>query len=184
MKINEFKFLDLTLPEEIDPIWTEHWSRPYEYGYILKRIKEIKPKKCHNTGCGFQPIHLSFYNKIKDYIPIIINSDILETTMFPNYLKYDLTQPHAQKYDLVLCISIFEHLQNKKYVLDNLLNQVEDGGRLIFTCDFPDINISFLENYLESKCEKPNSSTLTGLSSKWPMNCFSNLAIVYLEIQK
>lgn len=186
MKTEVFQFFDRKLPKIIDPIWTEHWSRPYEYGFILDRVQKFNPKTCHNTGCGYLPIHKSFYDQLKNYVEYIENSDIDERApgVFPDYVKYDITQPNNKKFDLVLCISILEHLPSNIQIkaLENLANQTNPGGKLILTCDYPDVRIGLLEDFFGTKCNAPPMDVLTGGSSVWPMRCFNDLAVVYLEV--
>lgn len=189
IKVDEFRFLDRTVPSTWNPIWGEHWSRPYEYGLIVERLRDYKVKSkfktCHNTACGFLPIHRSFYEMIEDCFEVTENSDLFAMSQFPNYHTQDLLLPAEKTYDVVVCISAIEHFSpdQQEIVLGNLIEQTKPGGKIIVTCDYPDVNVTSLEKILGASCSKPRE-ILSGNNSLWPMACFGNLNIIYLEMTK
>ncbi len=185
MKINEFRFLG---PDEpfIDRRFL-NWSRCYEWGYVLGEVKKLSPCKIHNTCCGPSSIHKQFHDALVSINADVVNSDLFETQTnkdFKNFIKYDLLFKNPSKYDLVLCISTLEEIKGKtKQVFDNLLDQVNSGGRLIITCDYPDVEQSILENIIGAKCSDVHVR-LNGSTSIYKNHEYSRLNIILIDIEK
>lgn len=79
--------------------------------YQKTKIKEI-------FGCDFSSVAISIAQK-----------NYPEITFTESNLEDDLTQ----KYDLVFCISVLEHLEFPEITLNQLLNQLNKNGKLIIT---------------------------------------------------
>lgn len=186
MKINEFRFLN---PQEVflDRRFY-NWSRCYEWGYVLNVMKDFNNIKVHNTCCGPSEIHKQFHDALCDTGNIIINSDNRITDMnsgFQNFKVYDLTNKETEQYDVVLCISTLEELPENEIenVFNNLFDQVKIGGRLIITCDYPDVSVEKLERILSAKCHK-SENILNGTNSVYPQHVYSHLSVVLIDIEK
>lgn len=175
-KILKSEFINLDFPLDKKYI---HWSRIYEWKYVIDFIIENKPKTIHNTSCGGlnkdDCLHLTFCDDLDNLCNDTTHSDLwgggyIGTEIKPeqkNFIFYDITTKLDKKFDLVLNISTIEHLPLHQRLLSikNLLEQVNDGGHLILTFDYPDVNIIEIENFFNSKIEK-NKTILTdkGLS--------------------
>jgi hypothetical protein len=170
------EFLTIEYKKELKYI---HWSRVYEWKYVLDKIKEFNPKSIHNTACGGLNIndclHLTFCEDIEKNCDNVIHSDLWGgdypgTKLKPekdNFVFYDITIPFSKKFNMVLNISTIEHLSSDKRLLslNNLINQLEDGGHLILTFDYPDIDISQIENFFGFKINKPDNIVSNGFLS-------------------
>jgi SAM-dependent methyltransferase len=144
----------------------------------------------HNTCCGgTQELHKQFHDKLKSINPNISNSDIVATPMnqqFEDFHFYNILVPNDKKFDLVLCISTLEEIPNKQTNIaigfDNLVKQLNPNGRIVITCDYPDVPLNLLENIVGSKCEDvPNR--LNGLNSIHKQSQYKHLNIVLLDLE-
>ena len=157
----EFKFI--TKYDLYNEKWI-HWSRKYEYPITIDYIKKNNPKSIHNTSCGGlntkDCLHLTFCKKISEICTNTTHSDIWETYGAPkmplndNFKFYDITKPYeSQKFDMVINISTLEELNKKERDLAfiNLYNQVNDGGTLFLTLDYPNVDIEWIENLTGKK---------------------------------
>ncbi len=153
-----------------------HWSRIYEWKYAIDAINEYKPETIHNTACGGlntgDCLHLTFCKDILDICKSVINSDIWGTD-YPgvktkpevdNFIYYDITEPYDKQFDMVLNISTIEHLPKDKIVLtlDNILNQVKQGGHLILTFDYPEIDLATIKQYFNVEITQPHNNITNG----------------------
>jgi hypothetical protein len=153
-----------------------HWSRIYEWSYVIETIKDIKPKTIHNTACGGLDegdcLHLTFCRDIDELCDSTTHSDTwgggyIGTDNKPdknNFIYYDITKPFDGKSDMVLNISTIEHLPKDNIIesIDNLLNQLNKKGHLILTFDYPDIDIKTIEDYFNVEITKPDNSITNG----------------------
>ena len=139
----------------------KHWSRVYEWPYVIDAIKEIKPKSIHNTSCGGLDegdcLHITFCKDIDKLCKKTTHSDIWGggykgtevKPEFDNFIYYDITKPYGEKSDMVLNISTLEHLPKDEILsaIDNLLDQLNVNGHMILTFDYPDIDVKLIEEY-------------------------------------
>ena len=163
--IVEFKFI--TRKDSYNKKWI-HWSRKYEYPITFDFIKKYKPSSIHNTSCGGLDtkdcLHLTFCDQINQLCDNTIHSDIWGTNGAPkmpsnsNFEFYDITKPYESKnkFDMVINISTLEELSKKDRDLAfiNLYNQVNDGGILFLTFDYPHVDINWIEKIIGKKVEK------------------------------
>ena len=198
-EVIEFTFLDNSKPKIQQEFAGLSWSRPYEYNKVLLRLNELKPKSVHNTCMGpfkddpkwgkdFWKIYHEFNKNIEKRTNKLITSDLFEIdgTEPNNYCKYDiLTKWLYDPFDVVLNISVLEHLANNEMEIafNNLLSQVKPGGSIIFSFDYPRVNLTKWEQLLNCKC-KDVPVRLNGNNSMYPNDKYSNLNIIYLEIKK
>lgn len=186
MKINEFRFINNN-ESFIDKDFV-NWSRCYEWGYVLSSLKNVNNNTIHNTCSGPGEIHKSFHDKLSKTNNKVDNSDIFETNInktFDNFYLYNLLDKNNKKYDFVLCISTLEELDKNsiKVAFNNLLDQVKDGGRLIITCDYPDVDVGLLEEILNTKC-RDSSTRLNGANSVYKQEQYTRLNVILIDITK
>lgn len=184
MKIIKYEFITNDYPR--DNKWI-HWSRVYEWTYVLNYLKDKNPKNIHNTACGGlntgDCLHLTFCSDLDSICDYAMHSDLWGngykgTDVAPagkNFGLYDITKPCNRSYDYVLNISTLEHLPKDKIetTFHNLWNQVNDGGELILTCDYPDIDIETTNKLLNSTCKIPNDAISNG-----------NLKVLLIHLKK
>jgi len=172
----DFRFLSKN--EYKDENYT-NWSRMYEYPLIIQKIKETSKDTplIHNTACGFAPIHEKFAKDL-DKISNCIHSDILTDSPIQQQY-YDLISEKKEfknKFDYVLNISTLEHIKNLEIqILKNLYKQVKPNGYLLCTFDYPTVDLTKIEKFLNKKCQDV-SDRLT--------NDMLKLNIILLTIQK
>lgn len=154
---NILKYEFITNDYPIEPKYI-HWSRIYEWKYVLDILKKLNVGSLHNTACGGLNIgdclHLTFCDDIEKYVENVVHSDIWGgdypgTKTKPtkeNFIYYNILTPHENIYDVVLNISTIEHLKNNEALVafDNLYNQVKTGGHLILTFDYPDVDLNMI----------------------------------------
>ncbi len=142
-----------------------HWSRIYEWEYVINQIKTYRPKSIHNTACGGlnsgDCLHLTFCNDITNLVSKSIHSDVWGRNNYigidnkpydDNFIFYDILTKHNETYDFVLNISTLEHLPQNEVpnAFDNLYNQVNIGGHLILTFDYPDVDLKTINNLVNA----------------------------------
>lgn len=187
-KYIDFRFIDIN---DIHEKKWNNWSRNYEWQQVIERIKILKPNSIHNTACGGMDsndcLHLSFCRELTNIVPDTIHSDIWGDTNIDeytpknkpdgdNYIYYDIYTKNVNKFDMVICISVLEHLKNNiEEVLMNLFDQLNNGGTLILTFDYPIIDLNIIENLVNTKCKKCNNPLY---------NPNLGLYIVYIELRK
>jgi hypothetical protein len=164
-----------------------HWSRIYEWKYVLDFIENNNIKSIHNTACGGlnsgDCLHLTFASDLDSKCDTVIHSDLwgngyLGTDIKPdidNFITYDITKPFDRKFDLVLNISTIEHLPTDyiEITINNLLNQVNDGGYLILTFDYPDVDLLQINKIFNTTITEPINSIKGG-----------RLRVILIHIQK
>ena len=182
-EIARFGYLDPNEPYDMQ--W-KAWSRIYEWHLALERAKALKPQTIHNTSAGLHYeaiglLHGQFAREL-DKVAKTTHSDI---EPYSGQVYYDITKPYDGKFDLVLNISTIEHLPPHMNVLiiGNMLNQLQVGGSLIITCDYPNIDLGRIENFVGVKC-KEAETRLSGFTSPAPDIVHAGLNIVYFEAQR
>lgn len=182
-KINEFRFL--SDDEKFIDLSFVNWSRPYEWGYVLKTLKDLPLGTVHNTCCGLGPLHLQFHRALEETGHNVIHSDMFVKETRGNYFKWNTLDklPPTVKYTYVLCISTLEEMGKTNIVkaLEALISQTASGGRLIITCDYPDVPLEILENYFKIKC-KDVPNRLNGDNSKCRNPGYKHLNIILIDL--
>lgn len=202
LQVNQFKFIT---PDDYRDTQFFNWSRCYEWGYVLKVIRdEYKERiKVHNTCAGPGKIHKQFHDELIKENVEVTNSDIVITEInksFTNMTKHDLTKPwkNKEEFDLLLCISTLEEIptvnkrfkglykerkKNLKSIFNNLYDQLKPDGRLIITLDYPDIDYEILEDIFDKKISNLENKLL----SPYPMSSageLSLLSVILLDVKK
>lgn len=167
------------------------WSRIYEYQYVIDFIKinkDISIPEIHNSSWGFEGVHVLFHDDL-DLIGECIHSDIVHSE-YRNTYYYDITTENrefANKFNFVINVSTIEHLETSDVIyksIENLFKQVKPGGYLILTFDYPRVNLSEIESFIEHKCTYDVKDILNGSNSKIVDERYENLNIVYLILKK
>ena len=186
MRVNQFRFL--TKDDRYDN--TPNWSRCYEWCYALTALREDPTLvRVHNTCCGPELIHKFFHDRLVATGREITNSDFVTTPInqtFSRYHEYNILEPKEASFDCVLCISTLEELKDEEKIslaFNNLLNQTREGGRLIITCDYPDVSVSLLERLVGQRCRR-EGILLSGESSVFQDLRFQHLNVVLIDVTK
>lgn len=187
MIVKKYEFIGR---DDYSDISFKNWSRCYEWGYALKTISNLaKPVKIHNTCCGHTQIHKQFHDALLPMSFDIVNSDLFKRDLNPsfiNFREYNILDPLNELFDVVLCVSTFEELPRNEGVWDkafkNLVHQVKKGGRLIITCDYPDVDLNILDSIIGQKCSD-TKVRLNGSNSILPQPEFAGLNVVLIDLE-
>lgn len=190
-RVHQFRFLR---PDEpfLDQQWVPgHWSRPYEWGYVLRVLRHLDRPWVHHTGCGDDDYTRTFARAVAAEAGLLVNSDVREPTGFDHGVRYDLRQPYPERdwCDVVLCISTLEEVGVPDVyaawtALDHLWAQVKPGGRLIVTVDIGSgFKTSWLESWVHQRCGQEGPH-LTGGNSVVPQPHRAHLRVLLLDLEK
>jgi SAM-dependent methyltransferase len=126
------------------------WSRPYEYAWVMKRIKENDI--VIDAGCGIEhPLKWKMAEKCKFVFGV--DSDIriglIQTDLTKNirYLHGSITNIcWEDKVDKIVCVSVLEHLTREETLeaLECFRDCVKDDGKILLTCDYPTIDPNWI----------------------------------------
>ena len=126
------------------------WSRQWEYPWVLKNTPFKKDDIVLDVGGG--TCHLP--SLVSKRVKKVVVGDIYNERMFKptsknvEFLKVDITSFESKKkYDIVMCISVLEHIDDYFNALENLTKLVKKGGYLVMTLDL------FLDNFKNCKEE-------------------------------
>lgn len=136
--------------------FTRFNERPVEFGFVFNKMSEYYPKKILDVGTGTTALpHLmqncgaevTAIDNIKDYWPDgmvnrhfhIIDQDITNHTI-------------AEKFNMVTCISVLEHIERFDDAVKNMMNLLQPGGILIITCPYSE------NGYVKNVYDLPGSS--------------------------
>lgn len=126
------------------------WSRQWEYPWVLQNTLFKKKDIVLDVGGGT----CHFPSLVSKRVKKVIVGDIYIERMFKpisanvEFLKVDITSFNtAKKYDVVMCISVLEHIDDYFVALKNLTKLVKQNGYLVMTLDL------FLDNFKNCKEE-------------------------------
>ncbi|NLH44832.1 MAG: class I SAM-dependent methyltransferase [Acholeplasmataceae bacterium] len=152
---NQFKrILNLLPPQFI--CWLEfnrqsltHFNeRAIEYAFVFRCLQSLYPQKILDVGAGTTALphlmstcgcHVTATDNKKDYWPSgtynrhfhVKNDDIADSKL-------------TEKFDLITCISVLEHIQNHDDAMHNIFNLLNPQGHLILT--FPYSENKYINN--------------------------------------
>jgi hypothetical protein len=185
MKVKQFRFFNSTDPHDQTP----NWSRCYEWKYALEVIREDPSlQRIHNTCCGPDLIHQIFQQRLLETGREAFSSDLVTTPInesFRGYHVYNILEEHPDKFNCVLCISTLEELKSDDEIrkaFANLVKQTSPGGRLIITCDYPQVKLELLEELVGARCKK-EGALLSGATSAFSDSRFVHLNVILIDLE-
>ncbi len=136
-------------------------ERPIEFRYVFEQIARLNPATVLDVGTGTTALpHLirncgcvvTAIDNVRDYWP---------SGMFNRHYyirREDITRCTVkERFDLVTCISVLEHIPNHQAAVQTMLNLLNPGGHLIMT--FP-----YNENtYVDDAFKRPGAERFKGL---------------------
>jgi 2-polyprenyl-3-methyl-5-hydroxy-6-metoxy-1,4-benzoquinol methylase len=118
-------------------------ERPMEYGFVLRQMARLQPRTVLDVGTGTTALpHLlrncgalvTAIDNVRDYWPAGM------TNRHWRVLDDDIRDPKlgrdGQRFDLVTCISVLEHIPQHEAAVAGMLRLVAPGGHLILTSPF------------------------------------------------
>lgn len=182
---NKFFTTDDEKLEKLDDfvIPKEWWSRPYEYAFASKFLKENET--IVDAGCGIEhPFKHYAKNRVKKVYAIDRDErmDLFEKEEKIIYIKSNLENFKIdEKVDKIFCISVLEHIQNPMPVIKNFAENLKENGQLILTVDFPLLRPELLHDMLKSAFAigktKYKESEKDLYSELYNLKCYSCIAI-------
>ena len=159
LKDKEFKKLHKEVAEyhkKVDYFFD--WSRQWEYPWILKNVQFNDKDIVLDIGGGLSHFPSLVARRVKK----VIVGDLYPERMFKpesnnvKFLKMNaLKTKSRKKYDIVMCISVLEHIDNYFKAIKNLTRLVKKNGYLVITLDL------FLDNFRD--CKKSDISKILKL---------------------
>jgi len=126
------------------------WARQWEYPWILKNVPFKKKNIVLDVGGGTCHFPALVAKRVKKVIVGEIYRERVWNDNIKNieYSNIDISSYKSnEKYDIVMCISVLEHIEKRFTAIKNLMNLVKDGGFLVLTLDlFLDNSRSCKEN--------------------------------------
>lgn len=155
LKSKKFKKLHKEIEEHHKKVsYFFDWSRQWEYPWILKNTPFKKKHVVLDVGggtCHFPAIVAKRVKKV--VVGEIYNERVWkDDAKNVEYLNVDITSFESkEKYDVVMCLSVLEHIDDRLTAIKNLMNSVKPGGYLVMTLDlFLDNSRSCRENEIQS----------------------------------
>ena len=121
-----------------------HWSRYWVYPFVKHNVY-FKDKDVLDVGGG----HCSF----ADYLEEPWKSfDVLDkdfngcrTKKHTNFVNKDITKEiPSKKYDIIICLSVLEHIRDWKIALKNMDSCLKIGGELVLVIDIFSLQRQFV----------------------------------------
>ena len=149
LKDKEFKKLHKEVAEyhkKVDYFFD--WSRQWEYPWILKSVLFNDKDIVLDIGGGTSHFPSLVARRVKK----VIVGDLYLERMFKSestnvsFLKINALEVKSRKkYDIVMCISVLEHIDNYFKAIKNLTKLVKKNGYLVMTLDL------FLDDFRNCK---------------------------------
>ncbi len=128
--------------ESFNSINAESPATIFRNNLFVNKIKELGSKEILDAGCGSGELIISILNKV-DGINISgfdLSNDVIEKNKKrikkARFFTQDLSKKInniKNKYDLVICSEVIEHLKDWRIAIDNLSLVVNQGGYVIVT---------------------------------------------------
>jgi 2-polyprenyl-3-methyl-5-hydroxy-6-metoxy-1,4-benzoquinol methylase len=130
------------------------WSRQWEYPWVLRNTPYKKKSIVLDVGGGTSHFPAIVSKRVKKVVVGELYSERVWKDNIPNieYLNVDITKfKTEEKYDIVSCISVLEHIEKDEdriIAISNLAEAVKKGGYLVMTLDL------FLDNTRSCKANE------------------------------
>jgi 2-polyprenyl-3-methyl-5-hydroxy-6-metoxy-1,4-benzoquinol methylase len=126
-------------------------GRIFEYPWAIRMIGELKPDlRVLDAGCGSSPLPIYLKRKGITDITAVDAQGAFDNPTWSfkpewkeqfgiNYVRGNIIDYRSKVFDVVLCISVLEHIFrpiDALKVIVNLWENVRDGGKLIMTFDY------------------------------------------------
>ncbi len=115
-------------------------ERAVEYGFVFNCLAQLAPPAVLDVGTGKTALpsllkscgyHVTAVDNIRDYWPQgmfnrhfhVLDDDIADSKV-------------RQRFDVVLCISVLEHVREYKLALATMASLTKPGGHMIITCPY------------------------------------------------
>ena len=142
--------------------FTRFNERPIELGFIFNKLRDLYPHSILDVGTGTTALPqlmrdcgclVTATDNIRDYWPTgMLNRHY-------HVLDDDIQDTHiTEKFDLITCISVLEHIQNPDAAMRNLLSLLNPGGHLLLSFPYNE------KSYVRNVYDLPGSSYGKGLS--------------------
>jgi len=140
--LDEDLYVDLVSPDG-----TRQWSRTREYHWILDRVREASAER--GSACSVVDVGAG-YTKLAEAIQQlgianVTRQDIDDDAMAAATARApgiptvrDLPE---QSYDIVVSVSVWEHVEDRQEFINGLYRTLKPGGRLLLTFDFPRVTV-------------------------------------------
>jgi SAM-dependent methyltransferase len=140
--IREYPFLRILFYKILDLIFLRSW-------YVRRELKELRHKlgnskiEIYDAGCGFGQYTYFMATKLKpcnvfaidvkeDWISDCRNFFDQKKISNVSFVVEDLTSiNHQNKFDLVVCVDVMEHILEDQKVFRNFYNALKKGGYLL-----------------------------------------------------
>ncbi|QSH40364.1 class I SAM-dependent methyltransferase [Lentisphaerota bacterium ZTH] len=150
-------------------------ERAIEYNFVFRHLAKVFPEKILDVGpgltalpnlmssCGF---NVTAVDNVKDFW----ESDIINRHF---YVKHDdITRSKLkEKYDIITCISVLEHIVNFDAAVQNMVSLLKDNGYLIITFPYNENNYCKNVYDLEKSVSEEKRFT-TQAFSRHQINCW------------
>jgi len=162
-------------------------ERPVEYGFVFTCLQSLYPQKILDVGTGITSLphlmsncgfHVTAIDNITDYWPVgmsnrhyyVINDDITNSKII-------------DKFDVVTCISVLEHIVNHKDAIKNMFNLLKPNGHLILTIPYSENH--YVRNVYEMEGSNAYGKEIPFITQSFSKNELSDwLSIINGKIVK
>jgi len=112
-----------------------HWSRYWMYPFVKQKIN-FKDKDVLDIGGGACLFADYLDEPFKTFDILDKNVDSCRATKHNNFICQDISKKSTdKKYDIVLCLSVLEHIKDWRESLQNMDNCLKEGGELVLVLD-------------------------------------------------
>ncbi len=106
---------------------------------VVRCAQEHRPKRVLEIGCGF---HYPLLRLLEPYAEELVGVDVAtapsssaKISLLTRKISEDLGFLGGQSFDLIVMISVLEHLKNPQHILEEIHRLLSPGG--IFLCNVP-----------------------------------------------
>jgi SAM-dependent methyltransferase len=146
----------LVCKREFDRQILHHNERPIEFRFVFEQLGRIYPQTILDIGTGSTALpHLmwncGFLVTATDNIRDYWTSDVFNRHY--HVIDDDITNTRLQqKFDVVTCISVLEHIEKSEAAIDNMFGLLNPNGHLILSCPYTE------HEYVKNVYQLPGST--------------------------